>query len=82
MFRNFLIALVLTFTFVGVSFAQYIDVFDNHTNFEAINYLSEKKIIQGYEDKSFKPDQKVTRSEAVKMILLYPKKIAVLGFSK
>ncbi len=38
--------------------------------FEATKYLSEKGVIKGYEDGSFKPDQTVNRAEALKFILL------------
>jgi hypothetical protein len=45
------------------------DVPDNHGNFDAIEYLYGKGIIQGYEDGTFKPDDLVNRAEALKIIV-------------
>lgn len=46
------------------------DVSQTHPNFQAINYLKNEGIIQGFGDGSFKPDQKVTRAQLLKIILL------------
>lgn len=35
---------------------------------EAVNYLNEKEIIQGYPDGTFKPEQVINRAEALKII--------------
>lgn len=40
-----------------------------HSYKEAIGYLMNKKVVQGYADKTFKPDNTVNRAEFVKMIL-------------
>ncbi|MBI5421806.1 S-layer homology domain-containing protein [Candidatus Peregrinibacteria bacterium] len=42
---------------------------ENHSYKEAIGYLLNKKVVQGYADKTFKPDTTVNRAEFVKMIL-------------
>jgi len=39
------------------------DVDSEHKNYEAILSMSEKKIVNGYDDGSFKPDNSVTRAE-------------------
>lgn len=52
-----------------VTAKTFSDVDFSHQNFNAINYLSEKNIIKGYEDETFKPDQQITRAELTKMIL-------------
>lgn len=46
------------------------DVPSNHPNIEAINYLFDKNVINGYGDGTFRPDRKVNRAEALKIILL------------
>ena len=45
------------------------DVDADHEFAEAITYLKENDIISGYDDGTFKPDQTVSRVEALKMIL-------------
>ena len=45
------------------------DVPEDHENYEAIELLDERGIINGYEDKTFGPDNSVNRAEAMKMIL-------------
>lgn len=44
------------------------DVPGTHENIEAINYLYDQGVIKGYEDGTFKPNQTVSRVEALKMI--------------
>lgn len=49
--------------------ATFSDVPQTNANYLAIKYLSEQHIVKGYADGTFKPEQKVNRAEAVKMIL-------------
>lgn len=49
--------------------STFSDLPQTHNNYVAITYLQEQKIVEGYEDNTFKPDQKVTRAEALKFIL-------------
>ncbi|MBI2464184.1 S-layer homology domain-containing protein [Candidatus Peregrinibacteria bacterium] len=44
------------------------DVVPKHKNFEAIQYLKKENVIAGYSDGTFRPQNKVTRAEALKMI--------------
>ncbi len=46
------------------------DVSSGHPNFEAINYLYENGVIEGYSDNTFRPAQAVNRAEALKILLL------------
>jgi hypothetical protein len=46
------------------------DVSASHKNAKAILYLRDEEIIGGYPDGSFKPDNEVSRIEALKMLLL------------
>jgi len=50
-------------------FAAFSDVPQSHENYQAIMYLNNKGIIQGYEDGTFKPDQAVNRAEALKIVI-------------
>ena len=49
--------------------APFTDVPANHPAADAVRYLKEKGIIGGYADGSFKPDNKVNRAEALKIIV-------------
>ena len=48
--------------------ASFKDVSESHTFSEEIHYLVERKIIAGFEDNTFKPQQFVTRAQAATMI--------------
>lgn len=63
----FLALFVLNSTMVAA--ASFPDVQEGHKNYQAIESLSEKGIIDGYPDGEFKPDSIVNRAEAAKMIL-------------
>lgn len=45
------------------------DVRDNHPNAKAINDLNQKKIISGYPDGTFKPDEQINRAELTKLVV-------------
>lgn len=64
LFKTALI-LILTILISGnfICAFAFSDVTSEHKNYEAIVLLSEKKIITGYDDNSFKPDNSVTRAE-------------------
>ncbi len=40
-----------------------------HQAYDAVQYLASRGILKGYDDGTFRPDQKVTRAEALKMIV-------------
>jgi len=69
-------SLKLFFTLAGlllfsqVTHAVFSDVSSNHPYYKAITYLQENNIVEGYEDGSYRPDTKVNRAEALKIILL------------
>ncbi len=62
-------AIVLLSLFQQVSFASFSDVPETNQNYEAINYLQEQNIINGYQDGTFKPNQSVNRAEFLKIII-------------
>lgn len=66
----------LLFLFTGhlsasalASAVSFPDVSSDHKNYEAIEYLDTKEIINGYEDGTFGPTNLVNRAEAIKMIV-------------
>ncbi len=56
-------------TLVAVSASKFTDVADTANCAEAVNVLSALKIVNGYEDGSFKPEGEITRAEAATMIV-------------
>lgn len=48
--------------------SDFSDVTESHWAYKDIIKMYQKGIISGYEDKSFKPDENVTRAEFVKMV--------------
>ncbi len=62
--------LIALLVFSPLASANFNDVNPDHENYEAINFLQENSIVEGYEDGSFRPEQKVNRAEALKIILL------------
>ncbi|MBN2087747.1 S-layer homology domain-containing protein [Candidatus Peregrinibacteria bacterium] len=48
----------------------FADVSKGHPNYEAIKYLSDNGVINGYSDGTFKPNNTVNRVEALKMLML------------
>ncbi len=49
--------------------ASFTDVPASHPTFQAVEYLKVKGVLQGYADGTFKPDAKVNRAEALKIIV-------------
>lgn len=49
--------------------ASFPDVGERHVNYDAVEYLKKKDIVQGYPDGTFGPDKPIKRSEAMKIIV-------------
>ena len=62
--------LALNFGFQVASAASFSDVGDSTKYSSAVEYLKTKGIINGYSDGTFKPDNKINRAEALKIIML------------
>jgi len=45
------------------------DLAVSHINYDAIQYLSDEGVLQGYEDGTFKPDQNINRAEFLKVLI-------------
>lgn len=65
----FFIPLFLFLSSPALATGSYPDVPEDYKNFEAIEYLDEMQIINGYEDGTFGPDNLVNRAEALKIII-------------
>ena len=67
-----LFTLIISLLFIPIVHADVVftDVTTGHPNHNAIQYLHEKGVINGYENNTFRPNQNVNRAEALKMILL------------
>ncbi|MFA6550531.1 MAG: S-layer homology domain-containing protein, partial [Candidatus Gracilibacteria bacterium] len=46
----------------------FADISSSFPNYRSIQYLKDKNVIAGYEDGTFRPDQVVSRAEALKLI--------------
>lgn len=51
------------------SFASFTDVSETNHYFEAISYLEENGVLNGYSDGTFKPENSVNRAEFLKIVL-------------
>jgi hypothetical protein len=51
-----------------LSSTLFSDVPENHAYYQAISYLKTQGVIQGYDDDTFRPDQAVSRVEALKLL--------------
>ncbi len=65
-----LITFLLVFTCCASSVLAFSDVPSSHKNYEAITYLSDRGVLSGYEDGTFKPENAVNRAEALKIIIV------------
>ncbi len=66
--KTFLIAVCYCLS-TNNTFADFKDVPKDHPNYEAINYVQEQQIVQGYENGTFRPDKKINRAEFTKIII-------------
>lgn len=76
-----LASLTIFFSTALNCFASFSDVPANHPNAVAIDYLVTEKILNGYPDGSFRPEEPVNRVEALKIILLANKIAISANFS-
>ena len=67
--KKLISTIILFASFTSIVFANFNDVNSDHKNYDAIRYLQEKKVINGYPDGTFKPGNFVNRVEFLKIIL-------------
>ena len=78
-------AAACVFVSAAPAFAQtpsFRDVPQSHIAFDAVEYLKAEGIIAGYADGTFKPDQKIDRAAAVKILispLVTPQQLGQFG---
>jgi hypothetical protein len=53
----------------GAAEGWYLDVPEYSSSYDGVYYMTEQGLVTGYEDGNFRPDDPVTRVEALKMIL-------------
>ncbi|MBI95639.1 hypothetical protein CL656_00600 [bacterium] len=66
--KKFTLGLILTFAFLSVALANFTDV-SEHIFKDEIQKAFDSKLINGYKDGSFRPDQPISRAEALKILL-------------
>jgi hypothetical protein len=67
--RHITAAAPLTLLFPLAASAAFTDVSDSHLHAEAILYVQENGIVSGYEDGTYRPDNKINRAEFTKIIV-------------
>ena len=67
-------AVLLIFTFSTQSYASFKDI-QGHWSQEYVEVLSDSKLVNGYEDGTFKPNNSITKVEFFKIISDYLKKM-------
>lgn len=66
---SWLLSTAILLTMTPFTQAAFTDVTVNHFNYDAISYVEGQKIVNGYPDGSFKPDNTVNRAEFTKIIV-------------
>lgn len=64
-----LITLLLISIYIPTAFAAFDDVPSVHSNYDAITYVYDEGIVEGYPDHTFKPDKTINRAEFTKIIV-------------
>lgn len=69
LFTSILIPGIIFTSIVPAAFASFDDVATSHANFDAVAYVQENGIVEGYPDGTYKPDQSINRAEFTKIIV-------------
>ncbi|MBT3704541.1 copper amine oxidase [Candidatus Peregrinibacteria bacterium] len=64
-----IIALLAAFLPVMDSAAAFSDVSYDHPNLNAVNYLEDNEVVDGYDDGTYKPDDNINRAEFLKIVM-------------
>jgi len=68
--KIFTLILLLSFALVPLAKADFFsDVQEKHYNGEAIQYLKDQKIVKGYSDGTYKPENRINRAEFTKIVI-------------
>lgn len=63
-----ILPLLIFLNFITTTFASFTDVAKDFHQYEAINWLQQQGVVQGYKDGSFQPEKPVNRAEFLKML--------------
>lgn len=80
--KKLLIVLIPVFILLSSQtvFAKFPDVDSDFHQYEAINWLEEQGVVEGYSDGTFKPEQPVNRAEFMKMLFMTWSGDSMYGF--
>lgn len=82
--KSLIILMTLIFClscFSGITTSAFSDVTEEHRHQNAIIHLTEKGVIHGYEDGSFKPENEITRAEFLTLLMEFTGMSNVYGTS-
>lgn len=68
---NFFLVLVIFCFSSGFVFSDFLDVSDQHPYFDSIKVLELGGVVSGYDDKTFRPDNRINRVEFLKIVMKY-----------
>lgn len=68
MFKKILTVAILSLI-PGAAFASFPDVYENDSYYDAINYVQEQGIVEGYPSGLFEPDMPMNRAEFTKILV-------------
>jgi protein-disulfide isomerase len=69
MIKRLIPAIVIIAISATAVLASFTDVEGDHISYDAIQYLNENGVIQGYSDGTFKPENNVNRAEFLKILI-------------
>ncbi len=66
---HLVIAAIVITSLPQVASAAFTDVGQSHKNYEAITYLEQAEILNGYSDNTFRPETTINRAEFLKIVI-------------
>ncbi|MFA7686221.1 MAG: S-layer homology domain-containing protein, partial [Candidatus Gracilibacteria bacterium] len=67
--KKFICALAVMMMVLPVANASFSDVTESYDYHDAINYVEQKNLVQGYEDGTYKPNTQITRAAFTKILI-------------
>lgn len=69
-FATLILVIIITFSFGVDSYALFSDVSMSSSFFKAIDYAEKNRIVNGYVDGTFRPNNQISRAEFTKVVIL------------
>jgi len=69
MFKKILSSTLISLVIISSVSAAFTDVDESHMYYDSISFVEEQGIVQGYNDGTYKPDNKINRAEMLKIIV-------------